>query len=73
MADVAIGKQVVAPTSQTVIKNLDHGQVQEIMNQIRGTADVDMVTAADVIEDSTADEITGVADILVVDIVIHHE
>lgn len=43
------------------------------MNQIRGTADVDMVTAADVIEDSTADEITGVADILVVDIVIHHE
>ena len=73
MADVAIGKQVVAPTSQTVIKNLDHGQVREIMNQ-RGTADVDMVMAAvDVIEDSTADEITGVADILVVDIVIHHE
>ena len=73
MADVAIGKQVVAPTSQTVIKNLDHGQVREIMNQ-RGTADVDMVMAAvDVIEDSTADEITGVADILVVDIVIHQE
>ena len=43
------------------------------MNQ-RGTADVDMVMAAvDVIEDSTADEITGVEDILVVDIVIHHE
>lgn len=74
MADVAIGKQVVAPTSQTVIKNLDHGQVREIMNQ-RGTADVDMVMAeaADVIEDSIADEITGVADILVVDIVIHQE
>ena len=44
------------------------------MNQ-RGTADVDMVmaAAADVIEDSTADEITVVADILVVDTVIHHE
>ena len=73
MADVAIGKQVVAPTNQKpVIKNLDHGQVQEIMNQRTGTADVDM-EMADVIEDLTADEITGVADILVVDIVIHHE
>ena len=72
MADVAIGKQVVAPTNQKpVIKNLDHGQVQEIMNQ-RGTADEDMVMA-DVIEDLTADEKTVVADILVVDIVIHHE
>lgn len=72
MADVATGKQVVAPTSQTVIKNLDHGQVQEIMNQ-KGTADAVAVMAADVIEDLIADEITVVADILVVDIVIHHE
>ena len=71
MADVATGKQVVAPTSQTVIKNLDHGQVQEIMNQ-KGTADA-AVMAADVIEDLTVDEITVAADIPVVDIVIHHE
>ena len=42
------------------------------MNQ-KGTADAVAVMAADVIEDLTADEITVAADILVVDIVIHHE
>ena len=36
------------------------------------TADA-VVMAADVTEDLTADEITVAADILVVDIVIHHE
>jgi len=66
VADVATGKLVVAPT-RTVIKNLDHGQVREIMTK-KDTAG--MVTV-DVIEGS-ADETTVAADILV-DIVIHHE
>lgn len=41
------------------------------MNQ-KGTAD-EVAMAVDVIEDSTADEITVAADIPAVDIVIHHE
>ena len=68
MADVATGKQVVAPT-RTAIKTLDHGQVHEIMIKTReDTVDAAMV---DVIE-ASADEITAVVD-LRVDIVIHHE
>ena len=65
MADVATGKQVVAPT-RTVIKILDHGQVHEIMIKM----DMAGVVMADAIE-AFADE-TTVVDILV-DIVIHQE